>query len=88
MNCTLNIKHPLFALLLQPGLATVLPGGETAAPPKPNVLMIVADDLNEWNNLAGKPEFASVKTGLAKWLPKSDAPSLSKKAKRAKAGEK
>ncbi len=42
------------------------------------------NDPNEWTNLAGKPEFASVKADLAKWLPKSDAPNLSTKAKRKK----
>ena len=31
------------------------------------------NDPNEWTNLAGKPEFATVKTELAKWLPKTDA---------------
>jgi arylsulfatase A-like enzyme len=42
------------------------------------------NDPHEWTNLAGKPEFASVKADLAKWLPKSDAPSLSPKDKRKK----
>lgn len=42
------------------------------------------NDPNEWTNLAGKPEFASVKADLAKWLPKTDAPSLSPKDKRKK----
>ncbi len=42
------------------------------------------NDQNEWTNLAGKPELASVKAGLAKWLPDTDAPSLSNKAKRKK----
>ena len=42
------------------------------------------NDPNEWTNLAGKPEFASVKADLAKWLPKADAPNLSPKAKRKK----
>lgn len=27
-------------------------------------------DPNEWTNLANKPEFASKKAELAKWLPK------------------
>lgn len=40
------------------------------------------NDPNEWTNLAGKPGFASVQADLAKWLPKSDAPSLSTKAQR------
>lgn len=31
-------------------------------------------DPNEYVNLAGKPEFASVKTDLAKFFPKTDAP--------------
>jgi arylsulfatase A-like enzyme len=42
------------------------------------------NDPNEWTNLAGKPEFASVKADMAKWLPKADAPNLSPKAKRKK----
>ena len=42
------------------------------------------NEPNEWTNLAGKPESASVKADLAKWLPKTDAPSLSTKAKRKK----
>lgn len=32
------------------------------------------NDPQEWTNLAGKPEFQKLKTQLAKWLPKSDAP--------------
>jgi len=43
-----------------------------------------ANDPNEWTNLAGKTEYASVKNGLAKWFPKNDAPNLSTKAKRKK----
>jgi arylsulfatase A-like enzyme len=31
-------------------------------------------DRYEWNNLAGKSEYASVKAGLAAWLPKQNAP--------------
>ena len=42
------------------------------------------DDPHEWTNLAGKPEFATVKTELTKWLPKTDASNLSPKAKRRK----
>ncbi len=42
------------------------------------------NDPNEWTNLAGGPEFATVKADLAKWLPKTDAPNLSPKAKRKK----
>ncbi len=42
------------------------------------------DDPHEWTNLANKPEFASVKADLAKWLPKTDAPNLSPKVKRKK----
>ena len=42
------------------------------------------NDPNEWANLAGKPEFATVKADLSKWLPKTDAPSLSQKGKRRK----
>lgn len=33
-----------------------------------------AGDDMEWTNLASKPEFTKVKTELAKWLPKTDAP--------------
>jgi len=40
------------------------------------------NDRNEWTNLAGRPEFAAVKAGLAKWLPKTDTPTLSKKGKK------
>ncbi len=32
------------------------------------------NDPHEWTNLAGKSEYAQVKTRLAKWLPKTDAP--------------
>jgi arylsulfatase A-like enzyme len=32
-----------------------------------------ANDPHEWTNLAGKPEFAAIKAGLAKSLPKTDA---------------
>ena len=31
-------------------------------------------DPNEWKNLAGDSNFAEVKEGLAKWLPKKDVP--------------
>jgi arylsulfatase A-like enzyme len=41
-------------------------------------------DPHEWTNLAGGPEFAKVKAELAQWLPKTDAPNLSPKAKRKK----
>lgn len=40
------------------------------------------DDPNEWNNLAGRPEFDGIRADLAKWLPKTDAPSRSAKAGR------
>jgi arylsulfatase A-like enzyme len=33
-----------------------------------------AADPNEWTNLAGKPELAEVKRGLARWLPKAERP--------------
>ncbi len=32
-------------------------------------------DPNEWTNLADRPQHAAVKGGLARWLPKTDAPS-------------
>lgn len=41
-------------------------------------------DPNEWTNLADRPEFAEVKAELAKWLPKTDAPTLKRKAKGSK----
>jgi arylsulfatase A-like enzyme len=41
-------------------------------------------DPNEWTNLAGDPRVAAVKEDLATWLPKTDAPDLSRKAKRKK----
>ena len=41
-------------------------------------------DPNEWTNLADNPEVATVKADLAQWLPKTDAPNLSAKAKRKK----
>ena len=31
-------------------------------------------DPNEWKNLAGDPQFADVKSELARWLPKKDVP--------------
>lgn len=40
------------------------------------------NDPHEWTNLAGRSEYASVKTDLAKWLPKTAAPNLSPRAKR------
>jgi arylsulfatase A-like enzyme len=33
-----------------------------------------SNDELEWNNLAGKPELATVKQELGRWLPKIDAP--------------
>lgn len=33
-------------------------------------------DLNEWTNLAKRPEYASVKMDLARWLPKVDKPAV------------
>ena len=40
-----------------------------------------ASDPNEWTNLEGEPEHASVKQNLASWLPKFWAdPALSKQA--------
>jgi arylsulfatase A-like enzyme len=41
-----------------------------------------ATDPNEWHNLATKPEFETVKTELAKSLPKTDAAALGSKKKR------
>jgi hypothetical protein len=40
------------------------------------------NDPHEWTNLADRPEYASVKADLAKWLPKADAPNVSPRAKR------
>ncbi|MBM4089539.1 MAG: hypothetical protein FJ276_08935 [Planctomycetes bacterium] len=39
-------------------------------------------DPHEWTNLADTPRHASVKADLAKWLPKTDAPDVSPRAKR------
>ncbi|MDZ4798426.1 MAG: sulfatase [Bryobacteraceae bacterium] len=33
-----------------------------------------SNDPNEWTNLADRQEFANIKSRLAKWLPKTDAP--------------
>jgi arylsulfatase A-like enzyme len=41
-----------------------------------------ANDPHEWTNLAGRPEFAAIKAEHARWLPKTDAPSRSKKGKK------
>lgn len=41
-----------------------------------------ATDPHEWTNLAGKPEFAAVKAELVKSLPRTDAPTLSKKGRK------
>jgi arylsulfatase A-like enzyme len=41
-------------------------------------------DPHEWTNLADQPELAAFKARLARWLPKSDAPSLRDKAKKLK----
>ena len=68
---------------------------QAADAPRPNVLMIIADDLNdwvgclqghqndpnEWTNLAAKPELASVKVDLAKWFPQRDVAPLKGKKK-------
>jgi arylsulfatase A-like enzyme len=40
-----------------------------------------ARDPNEWTNLANKPELASVKSELTKWLPNTDAVPLKRKKK-------
>jgi arylsulfatase A-like enzyme len=40
------------------------------------------NDPHEWTNLAGRSEHAIVKADLAKWLPKTDAPNVSPRAKR------
>jgi len=40
-----------------------------------------ATDPNEWTNLATKPEFATIKTELARSLPKTDAAALGSKKK-------
>jgi choline-sulfatase len=37
------------------------------------VLFIAVDDPNEWNNLAGDPQFADVIASHRKWLPKPEA---------------
>ena len=42
------------------------------------------NDPNEWTNLADRTETSAVKARLAKWLPKTDAPSLRDKAKKSK----
>ncbi len=34
----------------------------------------LASDPNEWTNLAGDPQFATVRAELARWLPKHDEP--------------
>ena len=41
-------------------------------------------DPNEWTNVADRPEMAAVKGRLARWLPKTDAPSLRDKIKKSK----
>ena len=42
------------------------------------------EDPNEWKNLAGDPELATLKTRLAKWLPKKEAPEKAKGKGKAK----
>lgn len=44
-------------------------------------------DPHEWTNLANRPEHAATKAALAKWLPKTDAPSRSKKGKKKQAAD-
>jgi iduronate 2-sulfatase len=39
------------------------------------------NDPKEWKNLASDPKFASVKSELAKWIPKTNVPSPNKKNK-------
>jgi hypothetical protein len=40
-----------------------------------------ANDPNEWTNLASRPEFAEIKTELARWLPETDAKPKKRKKK-------
>ena len=40
---------------------------------RPPVLVITVDDPNEWNNLAGDPQFTEVVASHRKWLPKPEA---------------
>ncbi len=47
-----------------------------------------AADPYEWTNLAGKPELASVKAELAKWLPGINKPALRQEAGKGKGREK
>ena len=56
-------------------VAALAPRARAAESPqaRPNVLFIAVDDLNEWNNLAGDPQFADVIASHRKWLPKMDA---------------
>ena len=42
----------------------------------------MANDPNEWENLAGKPQYASIITEHRKWLPKNDAPPAPNSAQR------
>jgi arylsulfatase A-like enzyme len=44
-------------------------------------------DPNEWTNLAGKPEFAKVKEGLAKWLPANNEPDAPRRREGGEPGE-
>ena len=39
-------------------------------------------DPNEWTNLAGRPELASVRAELATWLPATNAPAVSSRKKK------
>jgi arylsulfatase A-like enzyme len=41
------------------------------------------DEL-EWNNLANDPKYADIKKGLAKWLPKNNAPDVPRAARKKK----
>ena len=40
-----------------------------------------ANDPNEWTNLAGRSEFAGIKSELASWLPETDAKPMKRKKK-------
>jgi hypothetical protein len=42
-------------------------------------------DPNEWTNLASRPEHDALRTELAKWFPKHNAPPATKAAPKAKA---
>jgi arylsulfatase A-like enzyme len=77
----------------RPALVTYLPGNHALCDERWRYIRYAdggeelydhKSDPHEWTNLADRAETAAVKSRLAQWLPKTDAPSLRDKAKKSK----